>query len=67
MIRDVNSHLNKVLSKDMNFKFVCSYKTFTHCGKPKVGLYAKRDGGSHLNTEGSNRMKHFFIQVITHL
>ena len=58
MVRDVNSHLNKVLSKDMNFKFVCSYKPFTHCGKPKVGLYAKRDGGLHLNTEGSNRLKY---------
>ena len=66
-VRDVNSHLNKHMSKDLNFKFVCTYKPFTYCGKPKVELYAKNDGGLHLNTEGSNRLKHFFLQVITHL
>ena len=67
MVRDINSYLNKVMSRDMNFKFVCTYKPFTHCGKPKVQLYAKNDGGLHPNTEGSNRLKHFFLQVITHL
>ena len=67
MVRDINSYLNKVMSRDMNFKFVCTYKPFTHCGKPKVQLYAKNDGGLHPNTEGSNRLEHFFLQVITHL
>ena len=67
MVRAANSHLNKVMSKRMNFKFVCTYKPFTYCGKPDVCLYAKRDDGLHLNTEGSNRLKHFFLQVITHL
>ena len=67
MVRAVNSHLNKVMSKDLNFKFVCTYKPFTYCGKPKIGLYARLDGGLHLNAEGSNRLKHFFLQVITHL
>ena len=50
MVRKVNSHLNKVMSRDMNFKFVFTYKPFTHCGKPKVELYAKNDGGLHPNT-----------------
>ena len=60
IVRAVNSHLNKVMSKDLNFKFVCTYKPFTYCGKPKIGLYARLDGGLHLNAEGSNRLKHFF-------
>lgn len=67
VIREVNSYLNKFMSKDMNFKFVCSYKPFTHGGKVKTELFAKRDGGLHLNSEGSNRLKHFLIKVITHL
>ena len=66
MLRAVNSFLNKH-SKDMNYKFISTFRPFTFCGKPKVELYAKRDGGLHLNTEGSNRLKHFFLQVISHL
>ena len=67
IIRDVNSHLNKVMSKDMNFKFICTYKPFNIGGQPNVALYSKNDGGLHLNTEGSRRLKHFFLQVISHL
>ena len=67
MVRNINSYLNKVMSRDMNFEFVCTYKPFTHCGKPKVQLYAKNDGGLHPNTEDNNIFKHFFLQVITHL
>ena len=48
----------------MNFNFVCTYKPFTHCGKPKVELYAKNDGGLHPNTEGSNRLKHFSYKLL---
>ena len=66
-IRDVNSHLNKVMSKDMNFKFVCTYKPFNYRGQPNVALHAKNDGGLHLNTEGSRRLSHFFLQVISFL
>ena len=67
VIREVNSYLNKEMRKQMQFKFVCTYKPFTHCGRIKNELFAKRDGGLHLNTEGSNRLKHFFLQVIAHL
>ena len=67
IIRQVNTHLNNVMSKDMNFRFICTYKPFTHCGKVKRELFAKRDGGLHLNFEGTNRLKYFFLKVITHL
>ena len=66
-IRDVNSHLNKFMSKDMNFKFICTYRPFSYYGKPNIALYAKNDRGLHLNTEGTRRLKHFFLQVISHL
>ena len=39
---------------------MCTYKPFTYCDKPKIGLYARLDGGLHLNAEGSNRLKHYF-------
>ena len=56
MVRKVNSYFNKVMSRDTNIKFVRTCKPFTHCGKPKVQLYAKNDGGLHPNTEGSKRL-----------
>ena len=64
MVRDVSSYLNKVMSRGMGIKFVCAYKPFTHCGKPKLRLYAKNEGGLHPITEGSNRLKHFFLQIL---
>lgn len=67
VIRKVNSHLHKFMSKDMNFKFICTYKPFTFGGRIKVELFAKKDGGLHLNTEGTNRLKHFFLRVISTL
>ena len=66
-IRSVNSYLMKTMSKNQNFQFICTYKPFTHCGKVSVELYAKRDLGLHLNTEGTNRLKHFFLRVISNL
>ena len=67
MIRDVNAYLSKKMSKSQNFKFICTYKPFTHCGKVKLELYAKRDLGLHLNSEGQNRLRQFFLRVISTL
>lgn len=67
VIRRVNSYLFKNMSKNMNFKFICTYKPFTHCGKVRFELYAKRDGGLHLNNEGTNRLRYFFLRVISNL
>ena len=65
MIRDVNAYLSKKMSKSQNFKFICTYKPFTHCGKVKLKLYAKRVLGLHLNSEGQNRLRQFFLRVIS--
>ena len=69
MIQNVNKYLDKNMSKNQNFEFICTYKPFTYmyCGKVKLELYAKRDLGLHLNTEGQNRLSHFFLRVISTL
>lgn len=67
MIRSVNQHLRLVMSKTMRFKFVCTYKPFMHAGFVRIGLFAKRDQGLHLNTEGTNTLKRFLLRVISTL
>lgn len=66
-IREINTKLEKSMSKDLNFKFVRSYRPFCYGGEIKRYLFAKRDGGLHLNSEGSSRLKHFFHRVISTL
>ena len=65
VIRDVNKYLKDVMSKSMRFKFVCTYKPFMHAGSVRIGLFAKRDQGLHLNTEGTNTLKRFLLRVIS--
>ena len=67
MIRSGNSYLQKKMSKSQSFYFIFTYKPFTHCGKVSLELYAKRDLGLHFNTEGTNRLKHYFLRVISTL
>ena len=55
------------MSKSMRFKFVCTYKPFMYAKSVRVGLFAKRDKGLHLNTEGTNVLKRFFLRVISNL
>ena len=64
MIRSVNKQLNKVMSKTLRFKFVPSYKPFMYAGSVRRELFAKKDGGLHLNTEGTNVLTRFFLRVI---
>ena len=65
VIRDVNKNLRLYMSKSMRFKFVCTYKPFTYAGSVNIGLFAKRDKGLHLNTEGTNALKRFLLRVIS--
>lgn len=65
MIRKVNKYLQLNMSKNMNFKFICTYKPFMFAGKVRVELFAKKDGGLHLNTEGTSRLRYFFLRVIS--
>ena len=52
------------MSKDMNFKFICTYKPFMHNGSVKLEFFARNDGGLHLNTVGTDRLRYFFLRAI---
>ena len=55
------------MSNSRRFKFVCTYKPFVFAKSIRVGLFAKRDKGLHLHTEGTNTLKRFFLRVISNL
>lgn len=65
--RAVNDYLQKSISKSMRFKFVCSYKPFMRAGMVPTELFAKRDGGLHLNTAGTSALTRFLIRVVSTL
>ena len=65
MIKSVNSCLKHRMAPDMGFHFICTYKAVSKFGSYRRYLYAKLDQGLHLNTEGSNRLRHFFLRVIS--
>ncbi|CAG2214872.1 unnamed protein product [Mytilus edulis] len=55
-IKEVNmALLNLCLSYKV--EFIHSYRYFLKCGKPKVELFAYKDGGLHLNCEGTRQLK----------
>ena len=62
--RRVNGYLEKFMSKTMKFLFIKSYRPFMFGGKPRRELFAKRDGGLHLNTEGTSRLRYYFLRTI---
>lgn len=64
LIRKLNAYLQKNMSKTMKFTFLRTYKAFMYAGKVKRELFAKNDGGLHLNTEGTNKLRHFFLRTI---
>ena len=65
--RNVNDYIQKHMSKSMRFKFVCAYKPFMHAGQVRRELFAKNDGGLHLNTAGTNTLTRFLISVVSTL
>ena len=67
VIFELNSYLENVMAKDLNFLFIKSYRPFCFKGNIKKYLYARLDGGLHLNLEGTNRLRNFFLRVISNL
>ena len=65
MIKNVSRHLKDVMSKHLNFAFVCSYKAVVKEGTYRKYLFSEKDNGLHLNTEGSNRLRFFFLRFIS--
>ena len=62
--RRINSYLLNNMSKPYNFKFIKSYRPFVFGGKVRRELFAKRDGGLHLNTQGTSRLRYYFLRTI---
>lgn len=64
LIRKVNGYLEKDMSKTSRITFLRSYKPFMYAGNVKRELFAKKDGGLHLNTEGTNKLRYFFLRSL---
>ena len=63
-IKRINFYMEKTMSKTLNFKFIKTYRPFMYAGKPCAELFAKNDKGLHLNTEGSSRLRYYFLRTI---
>lgn len=64
-VMQINHNLEQFCTKN-NIKFVRSYKRFLHAGQPIPSLYATRDGGLHLNYEGTKQLRQCFINTLSH-
>lgn len=65
MIKAVNNSLRREIGPDLGFHFVETWKAVSKFGSYRRYMYAKLDKGLHLNTEGSRRLRHFFLRVIS--
>ncbi|XP_060567404.1 uncharacterized protein LOC132726152 [Ruditapes philippinarum] len=65
-VKNLNNKL-VLLCKSRNVIFIRTFKPFLKCGLPRREYYAIKDGGLHLNLEGTRRLKEFFINTIAHL
>lgn len=67
IIRSVNKELECSLTKHLGVRFCRSYKPFCYQGKVKRFLFAKLDGGLHLNNLGAQHLRDYFAGFIAHL
>ena len=65
IIKDVNWCLRSKMGPDLGFHFIESWKAVSKFGTYSRYLFAKNDNGLHLNTEGSRRVRYFFLWVIS--
>jgi hypothetical protein len=61
----VNYDLNELCNK-YKVNFIHSYRYFMKSGKPLVELFAYKDGGLHLNYEGSRQLGIYFKTRVAH-
>ena len=65
-VKLVNKGLVK-LSKDRRVRLLHTYRPFLKNCMPIRELFAINDQGLHLNTEGTRRLRQFFINSVAHL
>ena len=63
-IRSVNGHLDKFMSKHLNFRFMKTYRPFMFGGKVRPELFAHQGGGLHLNIAGTEKLRYYFLRTI---
>ena len=64
LIRKVNGYIEKQIAKTSQCRFLRSYKPSVFGGAVKTELFAKKEGGLHLNTEGTNKLRYFFLRAL---
>ena len=52
---------------EKRIQFVSSFRPFLKGGEPVRDLFAVRDGGLHLNFEGTRKLRSVFVNVVSHL
>lgn len=65
-VKQVNLTLESIC-KDRKIKFLKSFRPFMKANLPKRELFAIKDGGLHLNLEGTRRLRQFFINTVAHM
>lgn len=65
-VKDMNKQLIH-LCKKRKLQFLHTYRPFLRNNKPIRSYFAVKDGGLHLNLEGSRRLRMFLINAINHL
>ena len=65
-VKELNNSLER-LCKSRQVQYLRSNKPFLFGGVPRREYYAIRDGGLHLNLEGTKRLRQFFINTLTQL
>lgn len=65
-VKSVNKEL-KELCKRRHIQFLQTFRIFLHKNKPIRSYFALNDGGLHLNSEGTRRLRLFFINAVFHL
>ena len=65
-VKHVNNRLEQ-LCKNREVQYIHTFRPFTKARVPVRELYAVNDQGLHLNTEGTRRLRQFFINTVAHL
>lgn len=65
-LKAVNKELEKLCTR-RKVQFLKTFRIFLKNGKPIRSLFAIKDGGLHLNLEGSRMLRKFFINTVAHL
>lgn len=65
-VKQINKQL-KALCDRRKLQYLHTYRIFLHNNHPIRSLFAVKDGGLHLNAEGTRKLRDFFINTVAHL